>query len=150
MRAGAEKAVSLRRRLEVVRGKIDAWERREGEWQARMRRRLWIVWAVMGVFAMLLVAALTVERIRPTIVADKHHNHTSSKYLTDQSHREWANLACDPTTSRNNESQVNWVMASIGSMVTNDEQEGICIATSTTATTLSSSAMPTDCHAADS
>jgi len=101
---------------------------------------------VMGVFAMVVVAAVTVERIRPTIVADKLHNDTNLKYVTDQSHRERANSACDPTTLRNNESQGNWVIPPIEPMVKNGGQEAICIATSTTATISSPSETPTDCH----
>jgi len=142
MRAGGEKAVSLGGRLEVVKRKISAWERREGEWQARISRRLWVLWAAMGVFAMVMVAAMTVERNRPTRIADKHHNDASLKCVTNRLHREWSNLPCNPPTSRNNESQANWVMAHMELMVKKGRQESICVATSTTATISS----PSECN----
>ncbi|OAT02873.1 uncharacterized protein BDCG_17812 [Blastomyces dermatitidis ER-3] len=65
MRAGAEKAAALNRRMEIVRGKIEAWDRREGEWQRRVTTRLRIFWAVVGTAVVVLVAALAVQQLRP-------------------------------------------------------------------------------------
>ncbi|KAK2796070.1 hypothetical protein FQN52_000043 [Onygenales sp. PD_12] len=65
MRGSAEKAMELNRRLEVVRGKIEAWDRREGEWQDRVSRRLRIFWAGMVGVVLVLVVAWAVEQVRP-------------------------------------------------------------------------------------
>ena len=40
MKAGRSKMENLGERLEKVRGEIEGWERREGEWQARVTQRL--------------------------------------------------------------------------------------------------------------
>lgn len=62
MTAGREKVEKLETRLQVVREKIDGWERREGEWQARVSRRLRILWAVMGTLFMIFLAASIARR----------------------------------------------------------------------------------------
>ncbi|PGH08025.1 hypothetical protein GX51_01466 [Blastomyces parvus] len=65
MRAGAEKAAALNRRMEIVREKIEAWDRREGEWQRRVTTRLRIFWAVVGTAVVVLVVAWAVQQLRP-------------------------------------------------------------------------------------
>jgi hypothetical protein len=65
MRDGREKALGLDARLAAVREKIDAWDRRESEWQARVTRRLRILWGFMGVVALLFAIVRFVEQIRP-------------------------------------------------------------------------------------
>ncbi|KAK2759035.1 hypothetical protein FQN54_003134 [Arachnomyces sp. PD_36] len=62
MTAGREKVEKLEKRLQVVREKIDGWERREGEWQARVSRRLRILWAVMGTLFIVSLAASIAQR----------------------------------------------------------------------------------------
>ncbi|EEH08434.1 conserved hypothetical protein [Histoplasma capsulatum G186AR] len=65
MRAGAEKAEALNRRMEVVRGKIEAWDRREGEWQRRVTTRLRIFWTIVGTAVVVLVVAWVVQQLKP-------------------------------------------------------------------------------------
>ncbi|OJD19785.1 hypothetical protein AJ78_00285 [Emergomyces pasteurianus Ep9510] len=65
MQAGAEKAAALNKRMEIVRQKIEAWDRREGEWQRRVTTRLRIFWAVVGTAVVVLVAAWGVQQLRP-------------------------------------------------------------------------------------
>lgn len=65
MRAGQEKSAALEERLGVVKRKIDAWDQREGEWQARVSRRLRILWAVMGTVVILMAIAVLVDQLRP-------------------------------------------------------------------------------------
>lgn len=72
MRKGREKAEALGKRLEVVRGRVEAWERREGEWQARVRRRLRIMWSVIAFLVLLFVAATIFEYLPRT---EKHRRH---------------------------------------------------------------------------
>ena len=62
MKAGRDKVDKLEKRLHVVRDKIDGWERREGEWQARVSRRLRILWAVMGTLFIMFLAASVAQR----------------------------------------------------------------------------------------
>lgn len=61
MNAGRDKVQALGDRLDAVRKEIDGWERREGEWQARVSRRLRILWAVMGTAMVVLVIAYVVQ-----------------------------------------------------------------------------------------
>jgi hypothetical protein len=62
MAAGRDKVEKLEKRLNVVREKIDGWEHREGEWQARVSRRLRILWAVMGTLFIVSLAASIAQR----------------------------------------------------------------------------------------
>lgn len=53
---GREKIAALSGRVDVVRTRVERWERADRDWQERTRRRLKIVWGVvMGVALMLLV-----------------------------------------------------------------------------------------------
>jgi hypothetical protein len=61
MNTGRDKVQALGDRLDAVRKEIDGWERREGEWQARVSRRLRILWAVMGTAMVVLVIAYVVQ-----------------------------------------------------------------------------------------
>ncbi|KAL1965307.1 hypothetical protein VTN77DRAFT_5909 [Rasamsonia byssochlamydoides] len=61
MSAGREKVEALGKRLNAVREEIDGWERREGEWQARVSRRLRITWAVMGTAIVVLIIAAVAQ-----------------------------------------------------------------------------------------
>jgi hypothetical protein len=147
MQTGGEKAASLGRRLEVVKRKIDAWERREGEWQARTSRRLWILWTIMGVFATVLAAALAVEGVRrPAVVADMPEDNTNLQCTADWCHRERTDLASDPSISRNSEGQAKWLITPMGLVVEDNGLEGFCITTPMIATKSLPSAMLTDCR----
>nr|KMM64201.1 hypothetical protein CPAG_00553 [Coccidioides posadasii RMSCC 3488] len=59
-----EKALKLDKRLEAVRERIDAWDRKEVEWQKRVSRRLRILWAVMGTVVLLLAAVGLVDHFK--------------------------------------------------------------------------------------
>lgn len=61
MNAGRAKFEELGNRLNAVREEIEGWERREGEWQARVSRRLRIMWAVMGTAIVVLIIAIIVQ-----------------------------------------------------------------------------------------
>lgn len=60
-----EKGLALDKRLEAVKANIDAWDRREEQWQARVSRRLRILWGFMGVLALVFAAVRLFEQIRP-------------------------------------------------------------------------------------
>ncbi|KAL1960680.1 hypothetical protein VTO42DRAFT_6510 [Malbranchea cinnamomea] len=71
MQKGKERARMLDERLERVREKIEAWDRRELEWQARVTRRLRIMWGVMAMLAVLFAAFRLFELIRPAEVSEE-------------------------------------------------------------------------------
>lgn len=57
MRAGRSKMENLGQRLDKVRREIEGWERREGEWQARVTQRLRVLGGfVAGLVLMVVVA----------------------------------------------------------------------------------------------
>ena len=56
VKAGREKISVLGGRVDVVRDRVDGWERAEGEWQERTRRRLKILWIMMAVCVAAVVA----------------------------------------------------------------------------------------------
>jgi hypothetical protein len=61
MNAGRDKVQALGDRLDAVRKEIEGWERREGEWQARVSRRLRILWTVMGTTMVIFVITYVVQ-----------------------------------------------------------------------------------------
>ena len=64
MKAGRTRMETLGNRLETVRKEIEGWERREGEWQARVSRRLRMLWGVVGSVILVLVVAYGVQSWR--------------------------------------------------------------------------------------
>lgn len=59
VKKGREKIRVLGDRVEIVTEQVDSWEKAEGEWQERTRKRLrvlWIIMAVCGVLVLGLVA----------------------------------------------------------------------------------------------
>ncbi|KAI9681129.1 MAG: hypothetical protein M1817_002411 [Caeruleum heppii] len=56
--AGRRKTRDLGTRLDVVMRKVEGWERKEGEWQAKTSRRLRIFWSVVSVSILTFVALL--------------------------------------------------------------------------------------------
>lgn len=59
MKAGRSKMVNLGERLDKVRREIEGWERREGEWQARVTQRLRVLGGfVAGLVLMVIVASV--------------------------------------------------------------------------------------------
>lgn len=62
--AGREKAHMLGDRVDLVKQKIERWERVESEWQQRTRKRLKFLWAITAV-ALLLLAGLVAFQYTP-------------------------------------------------------------------------------------
>ncbi|WEW58557.1 hypothetical protein PRK78_004025 [Emydomyces testavorans] len=69
MNSCRETALQLDKRLETVREQIEAWDRKEVEWQRSVSRRLRILWAVMGTVLLLVAAVGLVERFKPSLVS---------------------------------------------------------------------------------
>ncbi|TVY47213.1 hypothetical protein LCER1_G007701 [Lachnellula cervina] len=61
---GREKITVLGGRVDVVRERVEGWEKAELEWQEKTRKRLRVLWIVMSVVAVLVVA-LVVLRYTP-------------------------------------------------------------------------------------
>lgn len=55
---GRDKVKALSERVDLVRERIEAWERADREWQERTRRRLRAIWVVTSVLVILLVILL--------------------------------------------------------------------------------------------
>ena len=53
--AGRERVKNLGSRVDQVRGRIEGWERAEGEWQDRTRKRLRLLWIIMSLAAAIMV-----------------------------------------------------------------------------------------------
>lgn len=58
VQAGRERIKTLGGRVDVVREKIEGWEKAEGEWQEKTRRRLRILWIMMAVVAAAMLALM--------------------------------------------------------------------------------------------
>lgn len=52
---GRTRVKALSDRLDLVRRRIERWERADRQWQERTRRRLKIIWSVMSVAALVLI-----------------------------------------------------------------------------------------------
>ena len=52
---GRQKIQTLSERVDVVRGRIEGWERADKEWQERTRKRLKIIWWIMSVIGFVFV-----------------------------------------------------------------------------------------------
>lgn len=63
--AGRDKVKNLGSRVDQVRDRVEGWERAEGEWQDRTRRRLRLLWIMMSLAAA-IVLALSVFQYTPT------------------------------------------------------------------------------------
>ncbi|KAI1299101.1 hypothetical protein F5Y03DRAFT_251558 [Xylaria venustula] len=53
--AGRDKVQALSKRVDVVRERIEGWEKADKEWQERTRRRLKVLWIIISVIAFVLV-----------------------------------------------------------------------------------------------
>lgn len=56
--AGRDRIKTLGGRVDVVRDRVDGWERAEGEWQEKTRKRLRILWMLMAVVAVVLLGLM--------------------------------------------------------------------------------------------
>lgn len=54
--AGREKVKALGARVDLARNRVEGWERAEGEWQDRTRKRLRVLWILMSAGAAICVA----------------------------------------------------------------------------------------------
>ncbi|KAI3328907.1 hypothetical protein HD806DRAFT_519270 [Xylariaceae sp. AK1471] len=54
--AGRDKVQALSKRVDVVRERIEGWERADKEWQERTRKRLKVLWIIISVMALVLVS----------------------------------------------------------------------------------------------
>lgn len=61
VKAGREKIKSLGDRVEVVKGKVDGWERMESEWQETARKRLKVLWIVIAVFGVMFLGTMVFQ-----------------------------------------------------------------------------------------
>ncbi|OKL58581.1 hypothetical protein UA08_06279 [Talaromyces atroroseus] len=64
MKAGRCRMETLGNRLDTVRKEIEGWERREGEWQARVSRRLRMLWGIACSVVLVLIIAYGVQSWR--------------------------------------------------------------------------------------
>lgn len=64
IKAGREKADALNARLEEARRHVEARERIEGEWEAKMSRRLRLLWGILGTLTVLCVAFFLLQHFR--------------------------------------------------------------------------------------
>ncbi|KAK5624646.1 hypothetical protein RRF57_000362 [Xylaria bambusicola] len=55
IRAGRDKVQALSKRVDVVRERIEGWEKADKEWQERTRKRLRIIWIIISVVTFVLV-----------------------------------------------------------------------------------------------
>jgi hypothetical protein len=53
--AGRNKVQALSKRVDVVRERIEGWERADKEWQERTRKRLKVLWIIISVIALVLM-----------------------------------------------------------------------------------------------
>jgi hypothetical protein len=67
---GRDKVKALSERVDVVRERIEAWERADREWQERTRRRLKAIWVVTSVLLALLLVLLVVAQYLPATADD--------------------------------------------------------------------------------
>ena len=58
VQAGRERIKTLGGRVDVVREKVEGWEKAEGEWQEKTRKRLRILWILMALVAAVLLALM--------------------------------------------------------------------------------------------
>ena len=56
--AGRDQIKTLGARVDVVKERVDGWEKAEGEWQEKTRKRLRIMWVMMAVVAVVMVGLM--------------------------------------------------------------------------------------------
>ncbi|EED15945.1 conserved hypothetical protein [Talaromyces stipitatus ATCC 10500] len=87
MKAGKAKMEDLGNRLDKVRQEIEGWERREGEWQARVSRRLRVLGGFLGGLVLVIIVAYIVRFTSTSMSSSVEHLDskidTSSQSLSD-------------------------------------------------------------------
>jgi hypothetical protein len=61
VRTGREKIQTFAHRVEIVKDKVDAWERAELEWQERTRKRLKVLWIIMAVCGIIFMGFMAFQ-----------------------------------------------------------------------------------------
>jgi len=61
MKAARKRMENLGDRLEIVRKEIEGWERREGEWQARVTQRIRVLGGFTGIAILMVIVAYVIE-----------------------------------------------------------------------------------------
>ncbi|KAI1500083.1 hypothetical protein F5X99DRAFT_387597 [Biscogniauxia marginata] len=64
--AGREKAQALSRRVDVVRERIEGWERADREWQERTRKRLKVLWLIISAMAFVMMLVFFGAQFSPS------------------------------------------------------------------------------------
>ncbi|KAI1859870.1 hypothetical protein JX265_010319 [Neoarthrinium moseri] len=62
---GRQKAQKLSDRVDIVRGRVEGWERADREWQEKTRRRLKTLWIITSVLALVVIAILLGSQYAP-------------------------------------------------------------------------------------
>jgi hypothetical protein len=66
--AGREKVEKLSGRVDIVRERVEGWERADREWQERTRKRLKVVWIITSTVALAMVLLFVGAQYAPTDV----------------------------------------------------------------------------------
>ncbi|KUJ11281.1 uncharacterized protein LY89DRAFT_655061 [Mollisia scopiformis] len=61
VKAGRERIKALGGRVDIVKDRVEGWERAEGEWQERTRKNLRILWIVISCFIAVLLALVAFQ-----------------------------------------------------------------------------------------
>ncbi|KAI1430023.1 hypothetical protein F5Y12DRAFT_217768 [Xylaria sp. FL1777] len=64
--AGRDKVQALSKRVDVVRERIEGWEKADKEWQERTRRRLKVTWIIISIVAFVLVILFVGAQYAPS------------------------------------------------------------------------------------
>ncbi|KAI9677926.1 MAG: hypothetical protein M1829_002423 [Trizodia sp. TS-e1964] len=67
---GRERGRSLAERLARVRDRLGTWERKEGDWQKKVSRRLRMFWVILSLAVLLFVFLYLIYRLSPPKLAD--------------------------------------------------------------------------------
>ena len=59
--AGRERIKAFGARVDIVRERVDGWEKAEGEWQEKTRKRLRILWMLMAAVAVVLLGLMGLQ-----------------------------------------------------------------------------------------
>lgn len=73
--SGRQKIQVLGARVDIVKDKVESWERAEGEWQDKTRKRLRILWIVMATIVA-FVLSLVMFQYTPAMNQGHHNNIT--------------------------------------------------------------------------
>jgi len=83
VKVGREKARTLNIRLDDARKRVEIRERVEREWEAKISRRLRILWGILGTIALLFVLFVLVQQFRLSHTRDTGPGFSTSKGIKD-------------------------------------------------------------------